>query len=406
MTFLFRQRFAVLAGLLALTAGAVFFAFQGRSVPVGAVFLTAISLSAAFGVAVVHLRHVALAAVAVIAPLPGMIAAGPFAIGQGLGIAALLAAYGFASVAGALLCGEILRRVVAGGARHESPLSAIPLLVPIAIATMTAGVVTAGGLFDVSWRLALGMSTELVAGTCSSLVFVAMAALVLPFTETSVTDVNRARERRAVRLRFAALVVEARWGVAVSGIVLVFAVLGYFGVEPMLAKSALPARPVLWAASALLVFLAAYGVGRDWREAVAALLALAAETLVSLWLWSAAVGHVTATPFVEIVTADAAGLLLMLVLLGRARRHRADGSTPGVARLRALEECAVPALYGCAGATAAILPWTVLHGSMATLALLFALAAVASIFGPPALATALDVLVRRRLSVEELYGRG
>ena len=75
-------------------------------------------------------------------------------------------------------------------------------------------------------------------------------------------------------------------------------------------------------------------------------------------------------------------------------------------RLRALEECAVPALYGCAGATAAILPWIVLHGSIATLALLFALAAVGALLGLPALATALDVLVRRRLSAEELYGRG
>ena len=191
-----------------------------------------------------------------------------------------------------------------------------------------------------------------------------------------------------------------------SGIVLMFAVLGYFGAEPSFARSVLLARPVWWAASTLIVFLAGYAVGRDARDAAAAALVLVSQTLLSLWLWNAAVGHPTAIPFLEIVTVDAVALMLMLVLLDAARQHRAEGNGASAARLRALEACGVPALYSCAGAAAALGPWIVLHGSMATLALLFLFAGVASTLGLTAAATALDVLVRRRLSVEELYGRG
>ena len=407
MTFLFRQRVAVLAGLLMLAAGAVVFAFFGRAVPVGAFFLSALSLAAAFSVAVVHLRHVALAAVAVFAPLPGLIAAGPFAIGQGLGMSALLAAYGFANVAGLLLCTLILRRVAAGGVRDAGQLGAgVPLLLPVAVAMLTACIVAVAWLSGTAPRFALGMSVELAAGTALSLSFVAIAGLMLPFTENAVTDINRAQERRAVRFRFATKVVETRWGLSVSGIVLAFAVVGYFGAEPSFARSLLLARPVWWAASTLIVFLASYAVGRDARDAAAAALVLVSQTLLSLWLWNAAVGHPTAIPFLEIVTVDAVALMLMLVLLDAARQHRAEGNGASAARLRALEACGVPALYSCAGAAAALGPWIVLHGSMATLALLFLFAGVASTLGLAAAATALDVLVRRRLSVEELYGRG
>jgi hypothetical protein len=263
--------------------------------------------------------------------------------------------------------------------------------------------VLAGWLLPHALPLALGASFEMAAGTLSSLLFVAFGALALPFSEAAVTEINRAQERRAWRLQPLILVMQPRWGMSLAGVVLVFAVLGYFGIE---AKGLPLARPAHWAGSALLAFLAGLAISRDWRNALAITLALAAETLVGLWLWVIAVGHLTIPALVIVLMVGGVALMLMLVQAGKARRYRMGGDESDVARLKALEDCAVPAAYGCACVAAAIVPWIVLHGSMATLAVLFALAAAASTLGVAAIATALETLVRRRFSVEELYGRG
>ena len=407
VTFLFRQRFMVLGALCMLGAAGVVFGLFGRAVPVGTFFLTALSLAAGLGVAFVHFRHVALAVVAMAAPLPGMIAAGPFAASHGVGMLPLLAAYGFAVVTGVIWCAEVLRGLTAGKDRVQAAL-AIParLVLPAAVAVLAAGLVLGGWLVRLAPGLALGVSVELLAGTLSSLLFVALGALALPFSEGAVTEINRAQERRALRLRLLTQVIAPRWGMSLAGAALVFVVLGYFGVEPLLAKGSILAKPAYWAGSALLVFLGGLAVGRGWRDALAVTLALTMQTLLGLWLWGIAVGHLTMLALVVAIMTGGVSLTLMLVMVDKARRYRMGGDAPDVARLKALEDCAVPAIYGCAGVAAAIAPWIVLHGSMATLAVLFVLASAASTIGAPAITTALETLVRRRFSVEELYGRG
>jgi hypothetical protein len=406
LTVLFRQRFAVLGVLVLLAAAGVFLGLRGQVVPVGALFLSALSLVAAFGVTFVHLRHVAFTAVAVIAPLPGMIAAGPFAIAHGVGLLVLLAAYGWAVVAGALWAAAVLRGIAGNRDRAEAALvQPVPLLVAMALAGVVLAVVLAGWLFRSGLPLAIGTSVVVAAGTISAVLFVAVGALVLPFSETAVTEINRAVERRALRLRLLTQVVEGRWGLSFAGVVLVLAVLGYFGIAPMLSKGSFVARPENWGAAGLIAFAAAFVVGRDWREAMAVVLALATETLLALWLWAIAVGHLTMLALVLVMAVDGVALMLMLVFLARARSYRMSGDLHGVARLKALEDCAVPAVYGCAGAGAAILPWIVVHGSMATLAMLFVFAGGAASIGLPAVAAALEALIRRRFSVEQLYGR-
>jgi hypothetical protein len=403
--FLFRARFAVLGVLAVLAVAAAVVALRNQTVPVGAVFLSALSLAAAFGVAFAHLRHGTLAALSVVAPLPGMLAAGPFAVAHGIGTSALLAVYGLATVAGAELCNRIAR-AAAGDHEPAAWWAAAPLVAPIGGAVLVAGAVVVGWLYRTALPQSSAVALELAAAGISAVVFTVLAAPSLWFGEAAVTQINRASEWRLLRLRLVTEVVTPRWALSVSGIVLVFAVLGGFGAAPQLARSALLGQPALWAASALRVFMIAFAVGRDWREALAATLALAALSLASLWLWGRVVGHLTVTSFVDITIVEAAALLLMLLLLEQARRFRLDGDAPAVARLRALEACAPAALYGCVGAAAAIVPWIVVHGSMATLAVLFALALGAAMLGAPAIATALDSLVRRRVSLESLYGRG
>ncbi|MEJ1969686.1 MAG: hypothetical protein WDN03_13780 [Rhizomicrobium sp.] len=407
MTVLNRQRFVILAALVLAAAAFLFLALHGRAVPVGAIFLSVISLAAAFAVAFLHLRHMALAAVATAAPLPGMFAAGPFAVDHGLDIAGLLAVYGFATVAGAVLCSGIVTVILAGRDGAEAAFVSPPRLLPaLGAAVLVAVVLAIGWLFREARGLAFAMSAEMMASAVSVILFIGFGAATLPFSETAITQVNRARERRGRRLGLMTLVVEPRWGMSLSGVALVLAVLGAFGAGSVLAKNGLLAEPAYWLATAVVVFGVVFAISRDGREAVGASLALAVSIALGVWLWGRAVGHVTPLPFLDILAAAAAALLVALDLLDRARRYRAAGDAPLVARLRAIEDDAMPALFGCGGAAAAMAPWIVLHGSLATLAALFALGGGAALVLAPALATALETLLRRRMSVEDLYGRG
>ena len=54
----------------------------------------------------------------------------------------------------------------------------------------------------------------------------------------------------------------------------------------------------------------------------------------------------------------------------------------------------------------ATVPWIVLHGSIATLSVMVPMAAATALVAMPALAAALETLIPRRRSVEDLYGRG
>jgi hypothetical protein len=146
-------------------------------------------------------------------------------------------------------------------------------------------------------------------------------------------------------------------------------------------------------------------VARDWRDAAAIALAIAALTLLDLWLWGRATGHLTLGAFGEIALSVSAAYLLMLAVSDRRRRYRRTGDDSAMARTRALEELGAAPWYGAAGAAAAIVPWIVVHGSNATLAAMFVLAAAAAMIAASALATALETLVPRRRSLKELYGR-
>ena len=106
-----------------------------------------------------------------------------------------------------------------------------------------------------------------MASVVSALVLVPFASSVMPFGEGFFVVANRVREQRERLLRVATLVIEPRWAMSLSGIVLVFATLGWFGSAPYLMRSAMLSQPALWGASALLIFLAALSLGRDWRDA-------------------------------------------------------------------------------------------------------------------------------------------
>lgn len=405
LSFLFRMRIAVLAVLALGTAASAFFAFHGHAVPVGALFLTAASLGIGAGIAFLHLRHVGLSAIAALSPLPGMIAAS--LIAAGLSYSQLLAVYGFGYVAAACLCGAVVRGVLnneqlAAAARMALARGFAPTL----LAALVAAALVVSLLFREARLSGAVEACEVVAAAVSVLAFVPFTACIVPFGEPFFAAANRARERRERLLHLAAWAAQPRWGLSLAGIAAVFAVLGWFGAWPFVARSALYLELALWGAALLPVFLMAWGIGRDWRGAAAVTLALGALTLLSLWLWGRAAGHLTAAAFAESAVATSAGFVPMLMLLGQLRRYRQAGDEAAVARLRAVEELGVAAGFGAAGAAAAIAPWIVLHGSIATLAALYLFAGAAAVLAVPAIATALDAVLPRRRSLSQLYGRG
>ncbi|HEY0106228.1 MAG TPA: hypothetical protein VGB91_09105 [Rhizomicrobium sp.] len=404
LTFLFRWR-AVAVGMLVVgTAAAAFLAFRGQPVPVGALFLSALSIGVGVVLSFLHLRHVLLALLVVVSPLPGMIAAAPAADAATLPL--LLAVYGFGYAAAAFVGGEIVSGVLSGACVADAARAAlVQLAAPITVAALSGAALLGAWLFRVAPGFAFGAAGQVLAAALSVLVVVPFGASVMAFGETFFTAGNRAREGRDRLLRVATRIVEPRWGMSLSGVALVFAVLGWFGAAPLLAHSALLAHPAFWPASALGTFLVAYALARDWREAAAATAALAALTLLSLWLWGRTVGHLTPSAFAGIVVTAATAATAMLALAGRSRAYRRDGDDGPVARLRALEQFGAAAWFAAAGAGAVILPWMLVHGSLATLAVLFVAALAAAVVAAPAIATALEAILPHRRSVDELYGR-
>ncbi|MEI9989688.1 MAG: hypothetical protein WDM86_06585 [Rhizomicrobium sp.] len=333
-----------------------------------------------------------------------MIAAGAFA--RHLAPGDLLAVYGVGSVAAALAGGEIVRRILVEGAEDAATLSLARLFAPTLLAAVAGAAVLAAWLFRGEPALALDAACVLLASTVFGVLVTAFGASVLPFGEGFFTAANRVRERREHLLRTPTAIVEPRWALSITGIAIVMAVLGWFGVAPFLAHGAWIAKPAFWGASTLGVFLFAFAAGRDWREALAATAALAAFVLLILWLWSQALGRISPAAFVEIVTASSAAYMPMLALMSARRRFLAAGDESGVARLRALEELGASPYFAAAVSVVVLLPWIVLHGSAAVLAAMFALAGVAAIVVQPAIATALEGFIPRRRSLNQLYGRG
>jgi hypothetical protein len=406
LTLLFRVRIVVLTILVSATAAAIFLAFHDRAVPVGAVFLAAMSLLVAGAIAYMHLRHLGLAAIVALSPLPGLIAAAPFAIAHGLSDSGLLAIYGVAYVMATNVGGGLARRVLA----EQDAISAsraifADVALPAALTLATTAAVIIGWLFRDVLLLGLGAAAALVAAGLSTMFLTPLAGSVLRFGEGFHADANRARERREKWLQLASRIVEPRWGLSATGVALACATLGAFGAAPLLAKSTLLAQPMWWVATGFLLFAATFAVGREWREALAATLALAVSVLLGLWLWGRATGHLNAASFLEVAIAAAATLFAEASLLSLNRRYQCAGDTVSVARLRAIEDLAVASWFGVLGAAGAILPWILLHGAIASLAGLFLLAG-AGAFLAAAMATALHALLPRRRSLDELYGRG
>jgi len=344
-----------------------------------------------------HTRHLALAVLTAAAPLPGLIWAAPMNADAAFGVVPVLA-YAFAYAIAVMLAHNTLIRTLDDGTA-ENPFK------PVAAA---AGLMAALALLWF-WRAATGAASfqavlDVVLAAASTLIVMPIGASFLHFDEEFVATANRVRERRQRLLEKIAMTAVPRWGMSIAGIALIFVALAWFGAEPAFSFVHFANAPVLFAVSLVLTFAVALSVCRGWREGFAATIAAGLAGLTALWAF-AVIGKMAPTAPVGVLELVSLASFLAFYGARRAAAYRRLGDDTAIARLRAVEDLGGPQLFAILGGIAALLPVVALHPADGAYALALAFAGAGALGFAPALATACEMLVPRRRSVEELYGR-
>ena len=367
----------------------------GASLAGGAMILA--SAAVACAVSLVHTRHLGLAFLTAAAPLPGLAWAAPMSGEAAFGIVPVLA-YVFAYGVAVMLAHNIL-----GGAL-DGESSGHPLKPVAAAAGLTASLALLWFWGAVSGEPGFQAVLDVALAAASSLIIMPIGESVLNFDEAFVGAANRARERRQRRLEKLAMVAVPRWGMSVSGIAAIFVALAWFGAEPSFSLVHLVSAPLKFAVSLVVTLGLALSVCGGWREGFAATVAAGLAGLVTLWGF-AVVGQMTANSPVGVLEIVSLAGFLAFCEAGRAAAFRRLGDEASIARLRAVEDLGGPQFYAILGGIGALLPSVILHPAFAPFVAGLAFAGAGALAFAPALATACELLLPRRRSVEEMYGR-
>jgi hypothetical protein len=367
-----------LAGLATGTATA--FALL-QSFVLSEALLLGCSVVLAFGVAAAQTRHLPLAALAALAPVPGLLWAAPLSGGSAFGAVPFLA-YGFGYAVAALAADGGLQRLLQGQGDMSAPAAAYASLLMALLAA----------LWFWGSAAALQAAADILLAAASALLLMPMGFWLLHFDEALMARANRVRE---TQLRFAerlSLVTQPRWGLSFAGIAIVFLTLGWFGAVQPHGLWPLLLRGV----TVLLLATAAGSALGGWREGLAT--ALIAVTVCLLLRWAA-----PGEPGIGVLMTGTIALLPLLQGGRRALHFRQSGDTPPLARQRSLEE-SPGAFFALAGALAAILPLLFWRPGSAMFAAGIVLAAGGIVFAPAAV-TALEAIVPRRRRAKDIFGR-
>ena len=301
--FFLRFRFGLLALPCAAAVAALFFHHIS--------WLLGVAVLAGAGMAFVQFRYVRLAILVALAPLPGALWFAPGSYGFGFALAVLMAS-------------GLANRLLMGGSEEDafaSLFEAAPALI---------------GALAVAFVWSLWSHADfpgLMAASLSVLVAVPAGAIFLPFGEHFHIAANRAREARGRVADMAARLAQARWALSLSGIALVFAVLGIFEIP-------VTPPPADWIGGVLIAAVL-FAATMDWRAGTAALACAILLLLYERGMNSSLLLFV----------------LLAQFLAGGTRRYPGDAL---LAWARAIEDHIIPAVFAGLGATlmAAILQGT------------------------------------------------
>jgi hypothetical protein len=343
------------------------------------------------------MRHLALAVLTAAAPLPGLIWAAPMSADATFGIVPALA-YAFAYAVAVMQAHNVLVRAL-DGQTTENPFK------PVVAA---AGLMVALALLWF-WRTAAGAASfqavlDVVLAVASTLIVMPIGESFLHFDEMFVATANRVRERRQRLFGKVAMTAVPRWGLSIAGIALIFVALAWFGAQPVFSFVHFANASVIFAVSLGLTFALAVPVCSGWREGFGATVAAGLAGLVGLWAF-AAIGEMASTSPVGIMELVLLALFLAFCGARRAAAYRRLGEDSAIARLRAVEDLGGPQWFAILGGIAALLPFVVVHPANAAYVVALAFSGAGALGFAPALATACEMLVPRRRSVEELYGR-
>lgn len=327
-------------------------------------------------------RHIGLALVAVLAPLLG------YAVAITLHIPQQPLAYLGGFFAALVFSSEVALRICDGtsaaDATKQTPKMLFVILFwPIALMVCAAAMLPLAARDFVS----LTLSLSVVLCGASALIVLPLTLRILPYSEEFIARSNRLRENRERWLDRLTFAIQPRWGLSVSGIALIFAILGFFGGENssasrhFMSPAALAILGVLFAAFA-------YVATRNMRQAIAFF--LSAAVMVCLMFWVDAHMAVSAAPL-TLALASAPALLLA----GHSSAFMRAGDTIAVAMLRSSEQFAVPISFYCFAAALTLCS----SGAMAA-AILIPCGGVAALIFFPALATAIYGLFPLRVSLD------
>jgi hypothetical protein len=388
----------------AATAGAIQIAVVEHARVVVALWL--LSSGMAFAMLLLLTRRTRVAAAAVLAALGGTSAGAIFVALAGAPAGAPVTAFALGIAMSAYFAEAFIEEILADRPRHTAAKRARRRVFPAAFcATTVAVALPMAGLFgqgEDARLTVLSLAMEF-ASTLLVITFALPSMLCLwTYSETFIAEANRRRERRARRAYLASMVAVPRWGMSVSGIALVFAVLASFSAAPSLVASESGEFFIAQVLTSVLVaILSGAWVAASWRETVAIALSAAYLQLLVVELAVRTPGSGLTLP-AGAFAAIPISFLSLLAVAGRARHHRSAGDEAAVARLKSIEDVLNPVLYATAAAVAAMLLWPFVD--VATLLLMICGALLAAITAP-AFATALETLLPRQRSVEELYTR-
>ena len=247
------------------------------------VFSNALMLGASavlvLGLAYGFLRHWGLAALTVMAPLPGLLWAAPIASGSDFGAVPFLA-YGLTVTAATLYCERELTLLlqpdaVPPGFSRWGNGPFLPVLAALGVMALTAFIWFRGGA---GADAALQAVADSALALLSVLVLLPLGISLLHFDEAFVARANRAGEQRGRWLEGLDFAAIPRWGLSLAGITMVLIVLGWYG-----AREALQDAPVWRAATVILVAIVGGVIGAGWREGLALAAAIGAACLLFLW---------------------------------------------------------------------------------------------------------------------------
>jgi hypothetical protein len=391
----------------AVVAAPLFFAVAGQVPEFEFSLQFAAMLLAAAVIALSRFRDPVLTIAAALAPLPGLslVFCGTFgtpfaAIAATLG--ALVYALGFSV---ALVAGDSFAVRVADG---EEPKASV-------ILTLQAGVRFVGPVLIVALGLPVLLAVAdsrhltlplLLAGgnalaVLSSWLVVPLAGSFLSGSEDFIARTNRTREGWARRFEQIARAARSPWAMSATGILVVLLVLGIFGSMKLVAGK-YPALRFDAVGAAVVILIAAFLAGRDWRRGFAVFFATGGALIYGLWGYARA-GAVFDSPLLlltaglgAICFAPIAAVAVDAVMSGR--NDAASASEAGVLG------SGPAATTGILGTLILLAPWYREFGVARAgfvLAILFA-AAGALVFHP-AVTSALENIVPRRRTAAERY---